>query len=145
MPVLQIHLTRGCHSPEKVEALLLRCSEHFASVLDCPLDRIRAYALEHAPERCCIGGKLVSAGASPAPYFSFVLLQGRSDEAKRQLMVGFTDLIEQLLQVPRSMIRGGIVPVAPEDWCIAGVPASEARQTEIEARKRAAAAEAGTA
>lgn len=142
MPVLQIHLTRDCHAPQQIETLLQRCSEHFASVLACPVERIRVYAIEHAPERSCIGGKLVSQGGAPAPYFSFVLLQGRGDESKRQLMVGFTDLIEQILAVPRSVIRGGIVPVAPEEWCIAGVPASEARQAEIEARRRLAAVQA---
>ena len=65
-------------------------------------------------------------------------MQGRTDEQKRRLMAGFTDLIEELLKVPRGVIRGGIVPVAPEDWSIAGVPASEVRQDEIKARKMSA-------
>lgn len=135
MPVMQIHLTRGCHGPTKIDELLVRCSKHFASVLECPVDRIRVYAIEHAPDRCCVGGKLVSEGGLVAPYFTFVLMQGRPIEVKHKLMAGFTDLIEELLKVPRGMIRGGIVPVAPEDWSIAGVPASEVRQKEIKERK----------
>ena len=137
MPVMQIHLTRDCHAPSKIEELLVRCSQHFADVLECPVERIRVFAIEHAPQRCCIGGKLVSDGGSVAPYFSFVLMQGRSDEMKQRLLVGFTDLIEEILKVPRAVIRGGIVPVAPEDWSIAGVPASQVRQGEIAARKAA--------
>ena len=142
MPVMQIHLTRGCHSPAKIEELLVRCSEHFASVLECPVDRIRVYAIEHPADRCCIGGKLVSQGAAVAPYFSFVLMQGRTNDMKQRLMSGFTDLIEELLQVPRSVIRGGIVPVMPEDWSIAGVAASEVRKDEIRARSASAAGSA---
>jgi 4-oxalocrotonate tautomerase len=138
MPVMQIHITRGCHAPAKIEALLVRCSEHFASVLECPVERIRVFAIEHPADRTCIGGKLVSDGGSAAPYFSFVLMQGRSTEMKHKLMSGFTDLIEELLEVPRSVIRGGIVPVAPEDWSIAGVPASDVRKDEIRARSEAA-------
>ncbi len=134
MPVMQIHLTRGHHAPDKIEELLVRCSHHFASVLECPVDRIRVFAIEHPPERCCIGGKLVSEGGSVAPYFSFVLMQGRTTEMKHALMRGFTDLIEACLEVPRGVIRGGIVPVSPEDWSIAGVPASEVRKDEILAR-----------
>jgi len=135
MPVMQIHITRGCHAPSKVEELLVRCSHHFAQVLECPVDRIRVYAIEHPPERCCVGGKLVSDGGTVAPYLSFVLMEGRPDATKHKLMAGFTDLIEEILKVPRGVIRGGIVPVAPEDWSIAGVPASEVRQAEIDARK----------
>lgn len=137
MPVMQIHITRGCHAPSKVEELLVRCSQHFAAVLECPVERIRVFAIEHPPERCCVGGKLVSDGGAVAPYFSFVLMEGRSNEVKQKLMAGFTDLIEEILKVPRGVIRGGIVPVAPEDWSIAGVPASQVRQGEIEARKAA--------
>jgi 4-oxalocrotonate tautomerase len=137
MPVMQIHITRDSHASSQIEELLVRCSQHFADVLECPVDRIRVYMIEHAPNRCCIGGKLASDSGMQAPYFSFVLMQGRSNEVKTRLMTGFTDLIEEILSVPRSVIRGGIVPVAPEDWCIAGQPASQVRQAEIQARAAA--------
>lgn len=143
MPILNIHLVRGQHDAERVAELLKRCSVAFAEGLRCPIDRVRVFATEHDPALYCVGGELVSDSGVQAPYFSFIVLQGRSLEDRQQLLTRFTDLIEELLQVPRAQIRGGIVPVAPDDWSIAGQPASLLRQAEIEARRQLA-AEQGT-
>ncbi|TYC51415.1 4-oxalocrotonate tautomerase [Zoogloea oleivorans] len=138
MPILNIHLVRGQHAADRVENLLLRCSEAFAAGLRCPLDRVRVFVTEHEPHLMCVGGQLVRDAGVNAPYFSFIVLEGRSLEDRQQLLAAFTDLIVELLDVPRELVRGGIVPVAPADWSIGGQPASSLRQAEIEARRLAA-------
>ena len=134
MPVLHIHLARGQHPAAQVGELLLACSRRFAEVLKSPLDRIRVFACEYDPALVCLGGRLVSDGAPPAPYFSFVVLQGRSLEDRQRLLAGFTDLIVEHLGVDRGRVRGSVQTVAPDDWAIGGQPASLLRQAEISAR-----------
>jgi 4-oxalocrotonate tautomerase len=137
MPILHFHLVQGQHSPDRVESLLLRSSVLFAEVLRCPIDRVRVFVTEHAAQHVCIGGQMVN---QAAPFFSFVVLQGRSLEDRQRLLAGFTDLIVEILGSPRDLVRGAVLPVAPEDWCIGGVPASQLRQAEIAARQLAATA-----
>lgn len=137
MPILNIHLVRGQHHEAQVSELLLRCSQLFADGLRCPIDRVRVFVTEHAPTQMCIGGQLASL-AEPAPFFSFYVLEGRSLEDRQRLMAGFTNLIVETLGVDRSRVRGSVIRVEPEDWSIAGTPASVLRQAEIEARRRAA-------
>lgn len=138
MPVLTIHVAAGQHSDAQLETLVVRCSERFAAGLHCPVDRVRVFVTEHRANLYCVGGQPVRDSGARAPYFSFVVLEGRSLEDRQALIAAFTDLIVDILDVPRELVRGGIVPVAPENWGIAGVPASVARQAEIEARRRAA-------
>lgn len=137
MPVLNIHLVSGQHSPEKVEELLLACSHAFAEGLNCPVDRTRVFVTDHAPRQFCLGGKMVSDSGEQTAYFSFIVLEGRPLEDRQKLLGKFTDLIVDILGVPRAVVRGGIVPVAPENWAISGVPASVTRQAEIAARAAA--------
>ncbi len=136
MPILNIHLVRGQHPAPAVENLLLRSSKAFADGLRCPIDRIRVFVTEHEPRFMCVGGKMVSDSDAVAPYFSFIVLEGRSLEDRQNLLAAFTDLIVDILGAPRELVRGGIVPVAPEDWSIGGMPASHLRQGEIEARRQ---------
>ncbi|MBK7462710.1 MAG: tautomerase family protein [Betaproteobacteria bacterium] len=140
MPILNFHLVQGQHTAAKVETLLLKASALFAEVLACPIERVRVFVTEHAPQHFCVGGKLVSQHDQVAPYFSFILLEGRSQEDRQRLLSGFTDLLVDILGAPRANVRGGIVPVAPADWSIGGTPANQLRQAEIEARRLAAAA-----
>ncbi|OJU90470.1 MAG: hypothetical protein BGO13_11615 [Burkholderiales bacterium 66-5] len=135
MPILNIHLVRGQHAQDKVEELLKRCSRLFAEGLHCPIERVRVFATEHEPHLYCVGGQLVRDGAGPAPYFSFIVLEDRSQADRQMLLAGFTELIAEALGVRKADVRGGIVPVAPEDWGIGGVPASALRSAEIEARR----------
>ena len=137
MPVLNFHLVQGQHEAAKVETLLLKASALFAEVLACPIERVRVFATEHPPQRACIGGQLASQHEQVAPYFSFIVLEGRSQADRERLLAGFTDLVVDILGAPRANVRGGIVPVAPSDWSIGGVLASELRQAEIEARRLA--------
>ena len=142
MPILNIHLVASHHAPDKIETLLIKCSALFAEVLNSPVDRIRAYVTEYPAQRACIGGKM-GGEAEPAPFFTFYVLEGRSLEDRQRLLVGFVDLIADVLAVDRSRIRGCAESISPEDWTIGGTPASVVRQAEIEARRRAAEAAGG--
>lgn len=52
------------------------------------------------------------------------LLRGRSPEIKYQLMRELTDHVVSALGVDRQEVRVFFVELDPEDWGIAGIPAS---------------------
>ena len=107
-------------------------------MLRSPIERVRVFITLHRPELFAVGGVLASVQAQRAPYFSFVVLEGRPLEDRHKLLRGFTDIVVDVLQVDRNLVRGGIVPVAPENWAIGGEPASIKREAEIRARAEAA-------
>ena len=140
MPIVTYNLVGGAHDDEAIGALLTRSCELFAEVLECPIDRVRAFAHEFRPQAVCIGGELMSDGAAEAPYFHFMLLDGRPLDQRQRLLRGFTDLLVECLGVERSRVRGGMWPVAPEHWAIGGNPAAGLRADEIAARANEAGA-----
>jgi 4-oxalocrotonate tautomerase len=138
MPVLNYHLVEDQYTPAQHERLLLESSRFFAEVLKCPIDRVRVFINLHRPELFAVGGHLVINTGARAPYFTFVVLEGRSLEDRQKLLTGFTDIVVEVLGVDRGLVRGGIVPVAPENWAIGGEPASRKRADEVRARAEAA-------
>ena len=130
MPILEVHLVEGEHAAAQVAELLERMSARYAEVLASPLERIRAYVTLHRPEQWATGGV---AGVE-APYFTAIVLEGRSAEQRRRLLEAFTDIIVDTLGVDRRAVRGRIIQVSPDDWAIGGVPASAVRSTEIAGR-----------
>jgi 4-oxalocrotonate tautomerase len=137
MPIVTYHLVAGQHDDADVAVLLQRSCRLFADVLECPVDRVRAFAHEHRPELACIGGEMASDGAQPGPYFHFMLLEGRPLETAQRLLSGFTDLLVDVLGVARDRVRGGMWPVEPQRWAIGGVDAATLRSDEIRARAEA--------
>ena len=137
MPVLEYHLTAGQYGDEQVETLLMTASRRYAEILDCPIERVRAFAHMHQPSHMAVAGRLVSYGAPLAPYFHFLVLQGRPQEQCDQLLACFTDLAVDVLGADRSLVRGGCWPIPPQYWAIAGAPASLVRSREIEIRNGA--------
>jgi 4-oxalocrotonate tautomerase family enzyme len=131
VPVLEVHLVEGDHSPDAVARLLAETSRRYAAVLESPVERIRAYATLHPREHWAVGGET---GAAPAPYFTAIVLEGRPVEQRHRLLAELTDLVVDVLGVARSRVRGRIIQVPPDDWAIGGVPASGARPDEIAAR-----------
>jgi 4-oxalocrotonate tautomerase family enzyme len=131
MPILEIHVVEGDHSPDVLARLLERTSRRYAEVLDSPLDRIRAYVTAHPRTHWAVGGET---GAAPAPYFTAIVLEGRPVEQRHRLLADLTDLLVDVLGVTRARVRGRIIQVPPDDWAIGGVPASGARRDEIAAR-----------
>jgi len=138
MPILNIHLVDGQYAQEQHERLLLETSRFFAEVLRCPIDRVRVFIELHRADLTAIGGVLASREARRAPYFHFIVLEGRSVDDRQRLLGGFTDLIVDILCVPRELVRGGVIRIHPEDWAIGGEPASVKRADEVKARADAA-------
>ncbi len=139
MPVANFHLIDTPANRARVRPLLEGACALYAEVLGAPLDRIRAFVTFHAPDTFLAGGELCSLNGQNAPFFDFIVLEGRPLEQRHRLLAGFTDLLVELLGVDRDLVRGCCRRVAPEDWAIGGVPASEKRKDEIAARARAAA------
>ena len=135
MPILEVHLVEGTHTPAQHAELLATMSARYAEVLDSPLDRVRAYLTLHRPEHWATAG--VPASGEPAPYFTAIVLEGRPVEQRHRLLGAFTDILVDVLGVDRSRVRGRIIQVDPDDWAIGGVPASAARAGEIAARAAA--------
>lgn len=140
MPILHFHLAEGCHSDAQIGALLKQASQAYAQVLDSPIDRVRVFAQLYKPQHVAVAGALLSEGRAPAPFFEFLVLEGRPLDQSQQLLTVFTDLLVETLGVARSGVRGICKPVPPAMWGIAGTPASLVRAGEIEARAASASA-----
>jgi phenylpyruvate tautomerase PptA (4-oxalocrotonate tautomerase family) len=132
MPIVEVHLVEGLHTPAQHAELLRVVSARYAEVLDAPLERVRAYLTLHRPEHWATGGEPGSRRS--APYFTALVLEGRPAAQRRRLVEAITDLLVDLLGVDRKLVRGRVIQVPPDDWSIGGVPASTARRTEIEER-----------
>lgn len=135
MPILEYRLTEGRHTDDQIGELLLASARLYADVLKSPIQRVRVVALMHQPQHAVVAGKLVSDGAPPAPYFQFLVLEGRPVEESQELIAGFTDIMVNTLGVDRSVVRGGCWPIPPQYWGIGGTPASVLRAQEIAARE----------
>lgn len=138
MPILEYRLTEGRHTDEQVSDLLLASARLYAQVLKSPLDRVRVIAQMHRPQHAVVGGCLLSEGGAAAPWFHFLVLEGRPQDECQALIAGFTDLLVSTLGVERAAVRGGCWPIPPALWGIGGVPASVLRAQEIAARAAAA-------
>jgi phenylpyruvate tautomerase PptA (4-oxalocrotonate tautomerase family) len=137
VPILEVHVVEGDHTPAEHARLLELLSRRYAEVLESPLERVRAYVTVHAREHwATAGATAVAPDSEPAPYFTAIVLEGRPVEQRHRLLAEFTDLIVEVLGVTRSRVRGRIVQVPPDDWAIGGVPSSAARREEIAARRR---------
>ena len=134
MPVVTYQLIAGQHDNAAIGSLLTKSALLFAEVTGSPVDRIRAFADERPATHACVGETLVSQSGASAPLFVFWLLEGRPIEQRHALMAGFTDLLVSELGVDRQSVRGAVHVVPPDNWAIAGVPASAVRRAEIEAR-----------
>ncbi|KSU61188.1 tautomerase family protein [Gordonia hongkongensis] len=134
MPVAHFHIPVGSASTEQRAALLTAASAAYSRILDSPIERVRAFVVQYDPTDLAVGGQLVADGGSAAPYFTAIVLAGRPPQQRSELLAAFTDLVVEHLDVERSGVRGQIVEVAPENWGIAGVPASDVRASEIALR-----------
>ena len=134
MPIVSFHLVEDKYTPDQLEHLLLESSKLYAEVLKSPIERVRAFITLHKPALFAVAGKMVSSGQADAPYFTFIVLEGRPPEERHRLLSGFTDLVVDILGARRNLVRGGCTPIHPENWSIGGTPASVAREAEIRAR-----------
>lgn len=114
--------------------LVVRASAIFAKELASPVDRIRAFVNVHHPWQSAVGG--VTDGM-PALFFEFVMLKGRPSEQRLALMKRFSDLLVELTGADIAAVRGMCRQIDPDDWCIAGEPASVARADHVAALAKA--------
>ncbi len=140
MPVVNFHLVEGLTTPEQDERLLLGACRLYADVLRAPMERVRAFITPHRASQFAVAGELVAHNGLHAPYFDFIVLDGRPLDERHRLLAGFTDLLVDTLGVRRDLVRGSCRRIEPQDWAIGGEPASALRKDEVEARARAAAA-----
>ncbi len=134
MPIVNFHLVEGMSTPEQDERLLIGACQLYAEVLKAPVERIRAFITPHRPGQFAVAGGLCAHNGLHAPYFEFIVLEGRSLEDRHCLMRRFTDLLVDTLDVRRELIRGSCRRVEPQDWAIGGEPASVIRKDEVAAR-----------
>lgn len=139
MPILEYNLIENEYTDAQCEQLLVESSRLYAEVLKSPLDRVRVVIHLYKPQMAATGGVPVHRGGRSAPYFHFLVLQGRPVEERHALLTGFTDLVVRILGAERALVRGGCWPISPEDWAIGGTPASVMRAAEVKARAEAAA------
>jgi phenylpyruvate tautomerase PptA (4-oxalocrotonate tautomerase family) len=64
VPVLEVHLVEGDHSPDEHARVLALMSRRYAEVLGSPLQRVRAAITLHRREHWAVGGET---GGAPAP------------------------------------------------------------------------------
>lgn len=139
MPIVTFHLVEGQHSDAAIGQLLVEashfyCDTLYAGVVPRPIERVRAFVNFVKPQHWATGGQLVSAGSGCAPYFTCLALAGRPAAQLQDLLAGFTDLLERHLDCDRSAIRGQLISIDPEHWCIGGKPASQIRAGEFAIR-----------
>lgn len=125
MPILEVHLVEGKHTPAEHTELLRSMSARYAEVLASPLEGVRAHLTLHRPEHWATGGE----PGREAPYFTAIVLEGHPAEQRRRLLGACTDIIVDVLGADRALVRGRIIQVRLEDWAVGGVPASIARRT----------------
>ncbi|MET4165950.1 MULTISPECIES: tautomerase family protein [Gordonia] len=134
MPVAHFHIPIGSASTEQRAALLTAASAAYSRILDSPIERVRTFVVQYDPTDLAVAGQLMVDGGAIAPYFTAIVLAGRPAHQRAELLAAFTDLVVEHLGVDRSAVRGRIVEVAPENWGIGGIPASDVRKTEISMR-----------
>ena len=140
MPVAQLFLVTQAYDAQALAALLQEASAFYAASLypeaeSPPLERVRIFITDTASEHWATGGRQVSQGGRPAPYFTCIAMKGRAADRLNAMMAGFTDLIVRHLGCDPALVRGRLIEIAPEHWFIAGTPASQTRAAELAARK----------
>ncbi|WP_240417235.1 4-oxalocrotonate tautomerase [Paenibacillus periandrae] len=60
------------------------------------------------------------------PIIQVQMMQGRTEEKVKALIVNITDTVAETLEVPKERVRVIVTEVPKSHWGIAGVPQSEA-------------------
>jgi 4-oxalocrotonate tautomerase len=72
------------------------------------------------------------------PIIEVTMVEGRSNEDKRQLMLALTDAAQQSLQIPRDSVRIIVREIPDTHFAAAGVTYAERRAAAAAAKKEAA-------
>lgn len=133
MPIVTFHVGGGVTEAQS-KRLLSEASSIYSVVLDAPIERVRAFLTRYAPSDVAVGGRALGEHEGIV-FFEFMVLEGRPTEQHATLMELFTELAEEVLNVPAQQIRGCCHTIPPERWGIAGRLASEVRAAEIAQRQ----------
>ncbi len=136
MPVAHFYLTSCTEDQER--RLLEEGSVRYAAALDAPMDRVRMFVHHHPATGMATAGRAVSQTGMHAPYITALVMQGRPVETRHRLLAELTDLVVEVLEVDRALVRAHIIEVDPDGWGIGGVPAAVIRRDEIAARNQEA-------
>ncbi|HEX6056120.1 MAG TPA: tautomerase family protein [Intrasporangium sp.] len=136
MPVAHLHVVDP--TPEQRRRLGDEATRIYAEALKSPIDRIRVYVVSHRRDEVTVGGVSAADGGLPAPFFTAVVLAGRPVEQRHKIMRRLSALLAEVMGVEIAAVRGRIIRCEPEDWAIAGEPASVVRASEIAARSQLA-------
>jgi phenylpyruvate tautomerase PptA (4-oxalocrotonate tautomerase family) len=118
MPILEVHLVEGMHTPAQHAELLTAISTRYAEVLELPRDQVRAHLTLHRAELWATGA--IPASGQSAPYFTAVVFADRPVELRKRLLGALTDLLVDVLRVDRRLVHGRVIPVHPQDWAVGG-------------------------
>ena len=134
MPFLRVDLAAPV-DPELKSKLLRLTAELFAEITESPIDRIRTQVHELPADSFAVGGVAVAESGVQAPFITLDVLEGRPLEQHTALIDRISRLVAELVGVPLDRVRLRINVVPASSWGIAGVPASELRKAEIDARR----------
>ena len=132
MPVAHFHIPAGRFTAAQERKLLIDASTTYSRVLDSPIERVRVFVVRYDPSCIAVAGRVES--GIDAPYFTAVVLAGRPRAQREDLLAALTAVVVGALGVAPDGVRGQIIEVLPENWGIAGRPASAVRSGEIAAR-----------
>lgn len=135
MPVAHFHVPQGIADDHQKRSLLIQSSKSYSAILQSPIERVRTFFVEYDPKSVAAAGEIVAESGLSATYFTAIVLAGRPVAQRRELLAAFTDLLVDILEVERTLVRGQIIEVSPENWGIAGILASAMRSAEISERE----------
>jgi 4-oxalocrotonate tautomerase family enzyme len=133
MPFIRVDVAGSVSSVVR-HRLLTETAALFAEITESPLDRVRSQVHELPGDSFAVGGVSIADSGEQAPFVSVDLLQGRPIEQHTAIIERMSALVAEIMNVPIERTRLRINEVAPHDWGIGGVPASELRRREIEGR-----------
>jgi 4-oxalocrotonate tautomerase family enzyme len=134
MPYLRVDLAGPVDGSVK-RALLSRCAEEFARIVDSPVERVRTQVLEWPADGFAVGGIPISESNEQAPLIWIEMLEGRPERIYGELIEQLSELVAGILGIGLDRVRVRINEIRPQLWGIAGRPAAEVRGAEMAARQ----------
>lgn len=127
MPNLTVYLIEG-HAAERKTDLLRRMTDVVAGSLSAPKASVRIFLVELPKAHVCVGGVTLDGADAPdpslgGPTIHAMLISGRTEAQKEQLIAGLTRVVQETLAIPADPVRIMIFDIANTDFGLQGVPA----------------------
>ncbi len=117
MPVAHLYVV-GL-GPEEVRRLGEEATDIYADALTCPIERVRVYVVNHAPENVWVAGVNCGEGGAPMPFFTARFRTARPHSQRKAVLHRFAELLAEVCRVDISGVRGQVIPVDSENWLTA--------------------------